>query len=128
MSLRTTSGASIHELRSHAPAAFAASKQDTAAKGNNQVRFRMAFRRRSTSTLALILVLFLSGCSVRRMAIKSFSDTVASGGATFSSDNDPELIRQAVPFSLKLMESLLDEVPRHRSLLLATSKRFTQYT
>jgi len=123
MSLLTTSG-------------FAAWKQDMAANGNGQVRFPTGLDRRrplscifgrTASTLALILVLSASGCS-RRMAIKSFSDTVASGGATFSSDNDPELVREAVPFSLKLMESLLDEVPRHRALLLATSKRFTQYT
>jgi predicted anti-sigma-YlaC factor YlaD len=78
--------------------------------------------------LISLFVLLSSGCSIRRMAIKQVSNTVASGGATFSRDNDPELIRQAGPFSLKLMESLLEEVPRNRALLLATSKRFTQYT
>jgi predicted anti-sigma-YlaC factor YlaD len=32
-----------------------------------------------------------------------------------------------VPFSLKLMESLLEENPRHEGLLLATARGFTQY-
>jgi predicted anti-sigma-YlaC factor YlaD len=37
------------------------------------------------------------------------------------------LIRAAVPFSLKLIESLLAENPRHEALLLAASRGFTQY-
>ena len=36
-----------------------------------------------------------------------------------------ELVREAVPFSLKLIESLLAESPRHRGLLLAACKGFT---
>jgi len=48
-------------------------------------------------------------------------------GATFASDDDPELIKAAVPFSLKLMESLLEANPRHEGLLLTTSRGFTQF-
>ncbi|MGH6628885.1 MAG: TRAP transporter TatT component family protein, partial [Burkholderiales bacterium] len=36
-------------------------------------------------------------------------------------------IKAAAPFSLKLMESLLAESPRHRGLLLAAASGFTQY-
>ena len=36
-------------------------------------------------------------------------------------------MRAAVPFSLKLMESLLAESPRHQGLLFATASGFTQY-
>jgi len=71
--------------------------------------------------------LLLSGCSVKRMAVNKLGDALASGGTTFSSDDDPELVKQAVPFSLKLMESLLAESPNHEGLLLATSSGFTQY-
>src|SRR6266446_351971 len=53
---------------------------------------------------------------------------MAGSGATFSSDNDPDLIRDAAPFALKLEESLLAESPRHRGLLLATTSGFTQYS
>ena len=38
-----------------------------------------------------------------------------------------DLIRDAAPFSLKLIESLLAESPQRRGLLLATAIGFTQY-
>jgi len=52
---------------------------------------------------------------------------LAGQGDTFSSDNDPELIREAVPFSLKFMESILSATPRHVALLTALAKDFTEY-
>lgn len=67
------------------------------------------------------------GCSVRQMAVNKLGDALAGSGTTFASDNDPELIKQAIPFSLKLIESLLAESPRHPGLLLAASKGFCQY-
>ena len=84
----------------------------------------------SKQALSLSLcVLFASGCSIRRIAINQLSDALAgSASTTFSSDNDPELVRAAVPFSLKLIEALLEESPNHRGLLLAASSGFTQFS
>jgi len=73
-----------------------------------------------------MLILF-SGCSVRKIAVKKLGDALAESGTTFASDNDPELVKEALPFSLKLIEALLAESPRHRALLLAASSDFTQY-
>src|SRR5512147_911217 len=67
------------------------------------------------------------GCSIKRFAVNKVGDALAGGGTTFSSDDDPELVKAAVPFSLKLMESLLAESPRHKGLLFAASSGFTQY-
>jgi predicted anti-sigma-YlaC factor YlaD len=79
--------------------------------------------------LFLVLVLVLApGCSIKRMAINRLGDALAGSGTTFASDDDPELIKAAVPFSLKLIESLLAESPRHRGLLLAACSGFTQYS
>lgn len=75
----------------------------------------------------LLLALLAPGCSVKRMAVNRLGDALAGGGTTFSSDDDPELIKSAVPFSLKLMESLLAESPKHEGLLFATASGFTQY-
>ncbi len=43
---------------------------------------------------------------------------------------DPDWMASAMdlPFALKLMEGLLDQVPQHRGLLFATSSGFTQYS
>jgi len=79
-------------------------------------------------TGALLLATTNTGCAVRKIAVNKLGNALASGGTTYASDNDPELIRDAVPFSLKLMESLLEESPKHRGLLLATSKGFTEYS
>ena len=68
-----------------------------------------------------------SGCAVKRFAANRVGDALAGSGTTFSSDDDPELVRQAAPFSLKLMESVLAATPEHRGLLLATASGFTQY-
>jgi predicted anti-sigma-YlaC factor YlaD len=85
--------------------------------------------RTSKAALALAIagLVVLPGCSLKKIAINSVADTLAAGGDTFASDSDPELIRDAVPFSLKLVESLLVEVPKHRGLLLTACSGFTQY-
>src|SRR5512136_2434723 len=80
--------------------------------------------------LVAIVLLSLSlctGCSLRRMAIDRIGDALSKAGTTYASDDDPELIKGAVPFSLKLLESLLEETPRHKGLLLAACRGFTQY-
>src|SRR5690242_19712396 len=68
-----------------------------------------------------------NGCSIRRYALNKAADALAQSGTTFASDDDPELIKAAAPFSLKLMESLLAENPRHPGLLDAAASGFTQY-
>ncbi|MCP5112398.1 MAG: hypothetical protein GY953_16360 [bacterium] len=70
----------------------------------------------------------LSACSVKRIAINKLGNALADTGTTFSSDDDPELVEAALPFSLKLIESLLAESPRHRGLLFAAASGFTQYS
>ena len=69
----------------------------------------------------------LAGCSVKTMAVKTVANTLSDTGDVFSRDEDPELIRDAIPFALKLYESLLDSVPKHQPLLVATCSGFTQY-
>ena len=68
-----------------------------------------------------------SGCSIKRMAVNKVGAALAGSGTTFASDDDPELVKAAVPFSLKLMEGLLNQSPRHEDLLLATASGFTEY-
>jgi len=78
--------------------------------------------------VALALLVFLSGCSIKKMAMNQVGDALSGGGTVFSSDNDPELVGDALPFSLKLMESVLAETPEHEELLVALASGFTQYS
>jgi len=76
----------------------------------------------------LLLLLLSSGCSsLRTVAVNQLGSAIAEGGATFSSDDDPELVGDALPFSLKLIETLLAKSPDHVGLLVAASRGFTQY-
>src|SRR5437879_8912621 len=76
---------------------------------------------------ACLCLVGLTACSVKRIAVNKLGNALASGGSTYESDDDPELVASAVPFGLKLMESLLAESPKHPGLLLAVSSGFTEY-
>jgi predicted anti-sigma-YlaC factor YlaD len=89
----------------------------------------MIHRRPLALTLALVVVsALLAGCSLRSMAINTVADSLVAAGDVYASDEDPELVRQALPFALKTIESLLAEQPENRKLLLAACRGFTQYS
>jgi predicted anti-sigma-YlaC factor YlaD len=70
----------------------------------------------------------MQGCAVKQLAISKLADTLAESGSVYASDNDIELIGEALPFSLKTIEGLLAEVPEHEGLLLTAASGFTQYS
>lgn len=79
--------------------------------------------------LALVVVAaLLTGCSLRTMAINTVADSLVAAGDVYASDDDPELVRQALPFALKTIEALLAEQPENRKLLLAACRGFAQYS
>jgi len=85
-------------------------------------------RRLLWAGLALaFLALPLGSCSIKRMAVKSVANSLTRGPDVFSTDEDPDLIRDALPFGLKTMESLLEVVPDHEGLLLTLCKGYTTY-
>jgi predicted anti-sigma-YlaC factor YlaD len=90
----------------------------------------MLMRKRLFSRIllaSLFLLLAGNGCSLRRYALNQAANALAASDSTFASDDDPDLIKAAAPFSLKLMESFLAENPRHPDLLLAAASGFTQF-
>ncbi len=57
-----------------------------------------------TSARALAVLLaagLLAGCSMKQMAVNMVGDAMAGGGDVYTSDNDPELAYEAIPFGLK---------------------------
>jgi predicted anti-sigma-YlaC factor YlaD len=80
----------------------------------------------------LIVIVFtmtaLPACGlVQRKAVGMVASTLASSGDVFTRDDDLELVGDAIPFGLKLYESLLDSAPKNKDLLIATCSNFTQY-
>jgi len=75
----------------------------------------------------VLLIAATGGCSFKSVVVNSVGNAIANSGTTYSADPDIELVGDASPFGLKLMESLLAESPRHQPLLLAAARGFTQY-
>ncbi len=87
----------------------------------------MKMRTASLIAVAALVTIAAPGCSIRRFAINKIGDALASGGSTYQSDDDIELVGGALPFGLKMIEGLLAEAPRHKGLLLAACQGFTGY-
>ncbi|GAB4366433.1 MAG: hypothetical protein Kow00128_09890 [Deltaproteobacteria bacterium] len=81
----------------------------------------------SRSIPLLLAVLLAAGCSPGTYFVHRMADSVSAGGELFGADDDPELVRDAVPFALKGEEYLLSRNPEHRGLLLSLCRGFTQY-
>jgi predicted anti-sigma-YlaC factor YlaD len=84
------------------------------------MRFQRIFLLAAAAALAF-------GCFPRTYLVHRMADTVSAGGDLFRGDDDPELVRDAVPFALKAEEYLLSKNPEHRGLLLSLCQGFTQY-
>ncbi len=95
----------------------------------NRAVVRSCAKRAVVRFLVLACALaMLPGCGlVKRKAVGMVASTLASGGDAFTRDDDPELVGAALPFGLKLYESLLDSTPNNLNLLIATCGGFTQY-
>lgn len=83
--------------------------------------------RTACALLGALGALLAAGCSPRAYVVNRVADAVSTGGDAFRSDDDPDLVREAVPFALKAEESLLAHRPGHRALLTSLSSGFTQY-
>src|SRR5437899_3850012 len=75
------------------------------------------------------LLLVPLGCSPKRYALTKLAVAMSdiSEDSAFAREDDPELVRDAVPFALKTMETLADELDEHIGLRLGMARGFTQY-
>jgi predicted anti-sigma-YlaC factor YlaD len=84
--------------------------------------------RRGFVLLLGILALGMSSCSLNKVAVNLVANTLSSGDSTvFTGEEDPQLVADALPFAMKLYESLLEQTPENEELLLTTGSIFTMY-
>jgi predicted anti-sigma-YlaC factor YlaD len=75
-----------------------------------------------------MLILALGGCSIQKLAMRRVADMLSSEESTvFTGDADVDLVGDALPFALKLYESILESVKDSPELYLATGKAFVLY-
>ena len=82
-------------------------------------------KRAFAGALAALALAALGGCSINKIAADALTGT--GGANVFASDGDPELVGDALPFAIKMYESLLEANPTHRGLLLTTGSLFVMY-
>jgi predicted anti-sigma-YlaC factor YlaD len=77
----------------------------------------------------IFIMFFACACSPSRLAMDMTIDALTGAGSStvFSGDEDPQLIADALPFALKMYESLLQERPDHERLLSVTASGFVSY-
>ncbi len=79
------------------------------------------------SAVVIVMAVVLAACSIKQMAVDIIGDSLSGEGGVFTSEEDPQLIREALPFGLKTYEGLLAISPEHEGLLLAAAKGFAAY-
>jgi predicted anti-sigma-YlaC factor YlaD len=93
----------------------------------NLPRARVLVQSNKRVLLAAALAVTAPALGCRSAALSLAAGAAAGSGTSYASDDDPELVRDAVPFGLKTMEGILAEKPRHVDLLTALAGGFTQY-
>ena len=74
----------------------------------------------------LVMMAMLSGCSFRSMAVNAVLPTLINP-AVYLSEEDPEIVRDALPFLLKTIESIIDSEPERQDVLLFANTGFVLY-
>jgi len=70
----------------------------------------------------------LSGCGlIKGIAINNVASMLSESGTSVTSDNDPDLVGEAIPTTLKVYEALLESAPTNTDLLMATCRISTEY-
>lgn len=79
--------------------------------------------------IVLMIVLIFNGCSIKKMAMNTVANALTgdSNSTVFTGDNDPELVGAALPFAIKMYESLLASNPGHSGLQLTTGSLYVMY-
>ncbi len=79
--------------------------------------------------VAVLGVFLLSGCSINAIATRAVARALSGSDqpSVFVTDNDPELIADALPLALKIYDTLIVERPEDDELLLAGGSAYVSY-
>jgi predicted anti-sigma-YlaC factor YlaD len=79
--------------------------------------------------IVFVILLAFTACSIKKMAMNQVANalTETGGSIVFTGDNDPELVGDALPFAIKMYESLLVSNPTHQGLQLQTGSLYIMY-
>lgn len=89
----------------------------------------MRIRKQYILLVVVLALLVLDCCSIKKLAMNQVANALtAPGGSTvFTGDNDPELVGDALPFAIKMYESMMVSIPWHEGLKLQTGSLYIMY-
>lgn len=87
---------------------------------------RQASRPGVRTIFVAVAVASLAGCSLRTMAVNAVLPTLVNP-AVYLSEEDPELVRDSLPFLLKTIESIIEADPARQDVLLFANTGFVLY-
>ncbi|MDR2134259.1 MAG: TRAP transporter TatT component family protein, partial [Treponema sp.] len=66
--------------------------------------------------LSVLFCFLVSACSINKLMMNTVADALTGEGSSgvFTGDSDPELVGDALPFAIKMYESLLAANPGHQ--------------
>jgi len=90
---------------------------------------KMRIRKQYILLVVVLALLVLDCCSIKKLAMNQVANALtAPGGSTvFTGDNDPELVGDALPFAIKMYESMMVSIPWHEGLKLQTGSLYIMY-
>lgn len=84
--------------------------------------------KKSIVNFTLFAALLFQSCSISNLAMKSVSSSLSNQQSTvFTGEDDPELVKDALPFTMKLYETILEKDSTNPDIFLSTGKLFCLY-
>ncbi|HUI71946.1 MAG TPA: TRAP transporter TatT component family protein [Spirochaetia bacterium] len=76
-----------------------------------------------------VLLFVLCSCSINQLAVRAVAGVLSGSGESnvFTTDEDTQLVGDALPFALKTYEALLEADPQNAELALGTARAFAGY-
>ena len=87
------------------------------------------WRQRSVSVvcLAMLLAIFINGCSAKHMAVDQIATMVANGMTAFEADDDLTMLKNAFPGNIKLLEAMLVNQPDNYNMHVLLARLYGSY-
>jgi len=92
--------------------------------------FKLSIMIKKSAVFCLVAIaVTATSCIINKMAMNAVSNalTTEDSAGVFTGDSDPRLVEDALPFTIKMYESLLAANPTHQGLLRTTGSLFIMY-
>ncbi len=89
--------------------------------------FRIIIRAVFPLFFMITAYVFLSGCSMKKLAIRQMADLMEGGFPAYLKETDPLLVKDAMPANLKLLDAMLENDPENQNLLFLACQGYAAY-